>query len=102
MKKIDLEQRYIDEILKILKVFLPREEIAFYIFGSRARGTAKKYSDIDIAIDCNGGKLEDLLKIKIEKTFEETTIPYKVDIIDLNDISDSFKNHIKEDLIRIH
>jgi len=101
MKKIDLEQKYLDKISQILRIFLPNEHDYFYIFGSRAKGLAKKYSDIDIAINSSGEKLNDLIKIKIKTAFEESTIPYTIDVIDLNDITEEFKKCIENDLIKI-
>ena len=101
MKKIDLDKRFLDKILKILKKFLPEDNVNFYIFGSRAKGKAKMYSDIDIAIDCAGQKINDKTKIKIETAFEDSTIPYKIDVLDLNNITEDFKICILDDLIKI-
>ena len=70
-----------------------------YIFGSRARGDAKKYSDIDIAI-----KSKDLtpqITEKLKYIFENSTLPYEVDIVDLNNISENFKNIILGDLKKV-
>ncbi len=101
MKKIDIEQKYLDKILEILRKYLPGENVIFYIFGSRIKGSAKKYSDIDIAIDYNCQKIDDLIKVKIETDFEDSTIPYKIDVVDLNDITEDFKKCILNDLVRI-
>ena len=100
MKSIDLDQKLLDKILGILWSFLPDENTNFYIFGSRAKGTAKKFSDIDIAIDLSGKKINNFIKIKLETAFEDSTIPYKVDIIDLNNISEDFKKCIEKDLVK--
>lgn len=70
-----------------------------YIFGSRAKNRAKKYSDIDLAIDSQ--ELTPQIKTKLEFTFENSTLPYEVDIINLNDIDNKFKDLIQKDLIEI-
>lgn len=101
MQKIDLDDKYLDEIKEILKRFIPESDAEFYIFGSRVKGKAKKYSDIDIAITCGERVFDDSIRIPLEKFFEETTIPYKVDIVDLNSITQNFKDNIKNDLVRI-
>ncbi len=94
---IDLEDKYIDFIKKTIKSEL--QNFKLYIFGSRAKNNAKKYSDIDIAID--SPEFTDKIKMKLDFVFENSTIPYEVDIIDLNTISETFKNVIKNDLVEI-
>ncbi len=94
---IDLEEKYIDFIREIITKYLSSCKI--YIFGSRVKNKAKKYSDIDIALDCKNLNDEILLKIKNE--FENSTLPYEVDVVDLNTISETFKSHIIKDMIEI-
>lgn len=51
------------------------------LFGSRAKGCATPYSDIDIAIETDENIEEKITSIKY--LLEESLLPYKVDIIDL-------------------
>lgn len=39
--------------------------------------------------------------LKIKNEFENSTLPYEVDIVDLNNISEVFKGHIINDLVKI-
>ncbi len=94
---IDLEQKYIDFIKQSVSSCLKNYKL--YIFGSRAKNKARQYSDIDIAIDSS--ELTGAIKTKLAFIFENSTIPYEVDIVDLNNISDTFKNIIKQDLIEL-
>ena len=71
----------------------------FYIFGSRATNRYKKYSDIDIAIDSPDMTFDKKLQLEIE--FENSVFPYEVDIIDLNNINEDFKNLIKKELVEL-
>ena len=64
--------------LKICADFLPCAEI--YLFGSFANGTFTRSSDIDIAID--GAREEQIRQLRC--ILESSTIPRKVDIVDLN------------------
>ena len=48
---------------------------------------------------CDGK--EGMLKAAIEAFFENSTLPYEVDVIDLNNITDKFKQHIINDLVEI-
>jgi type I restriction enzyme S subunit len=70
-----------------------------WVFGSRARGTVKQYSDLDLAIDLNGQLLSLALLASLSFDFEESDLPYKVDIIDWNSIDKTFQNAIQNDLV---
>ncbi len=94
-----LEDRHLDFVLYVLKRNISDVDAKFYIFGSRAKGTNKKYSDIDIAVDLNGKKLDISVLGKILIEFQDSTLPYEVDVVDLNSIDESFKNLIKNDLV---
>ena len=94
---IDLDVKYINFIKNTISSYL--KEYKLYIFGSRVNGNARKYSDIDIAIESD--KLTPAIKSQIELDFENSTLPYEVDVIDLNNFSNDFKNLIKNTLIEI-
>ena len=95
---IDLENKYIEFIKSVIYSVLPNIEI--YIFGSRVQGVAKKYSDVDIALK-SSEKIEfsDILRIK--SLFEDSTFPYKVDIVNLDSVKSEFLSIIKKDMIKI-
>ena len=97
---MDWEFAVLDFIRETLKKYIPNPRAKFYIFGSRAKGKYKEYSDVDIAIDCPN--LEKSIKSKIELEFENSTFPYEVDIVDLNSIKETFKNLIQNDLVLIN
>lgn len=75
-------------IINILKAHIKKGKV--YAFGSRYKNNNRKFSDFDIAID-TGEKLSfEFLNI-LKDAFEESDLPYRVDIIDYNNISDKFK-----------
>ncbi len=94
---IDLEEKYIVFIKNIILKYLPESRI--YIFGSRATGHARKYSDVDVAVE--DISMTDKIQMQIEIELENSTLPYEVDVIDLNNISERFKSQIVDDLIEI-
>ena len=94
-----LDDRHLDFVLSVLKRNISDVDAKFYIFGSRVKGTNKKYSDIDIAIDLNGKKLDTSILGKILIEFQDSTLPYEVDVVDLNSIDEKFRNLIKKDLV---
>lgn len=67
-----------------------------FIFGSRVKGTAAKYSDLDICLKDDISPYEyELLKEK----FENSDLPFTVDIVEYNRVSNSFKKIIDEHAI---
>ena len=74
-----------------------RGDFQFFAFGSRVKGTHKKYSDLDLAVKHNVGS--DLTQLKNE--LEESELSITVDIVDLNTISHDFKKLIEDDCVEL-
>ncbi len=70
-----------------------------FLFGSRACGNAKHYSDIDIGVIGNT-KLSSIIKSEIETELEESIVPFKVDIVDFYAVSAEFKKYALEKIIQ--
>lgn len=68
-----------------------------FLFGSRAKGHYKKFSDIDLTILCPK-KLPDEIVSAIKSDFEFSDLAYSVDFIDYQSIDNPFKLCIKDDL----
>ena len=62
-----------------------------FIFGSRATGGGRKFSDIDIGIKSKK-QIDSLLLSDIKEAFEESNIPYTVDVVDFSHVSDRFRD----------
>ena len=77
-----------DIIINILNTYIKKGKV--YAFGSRYKNNNRKFSDFDIAIDI-GEKLSFEFLTSLKDAFEESDLPYRVDIIDYNNISDKFK-----------
>ena len=72
----------------------------FYIFGSRATGRYKKYSDIDIAIY---GEVTDKEEFYIRNDFDIINIQYTVDLIFVNKIEkQQLLDSIKKEGIKLN
>ncbi|HTQ72054.1 MAG TPA: nucleotidyltransferase domain-containing protein [Acidocella sp.] len=61
-----------------------------WVFGSRAKGTAKRGSDLDLAIDA-GAALPASVKARLAASFEDAPLPYTVDLVDLATVSPEFR-----------
>lgn len=99
METLDLEDRYKEFIINSILKIIPNVEI--YVYGSRVKGTAVKYSDVDIALK-SGEEIPFDTVLKLKAFFNDSTFPYMVDIIDLNSINENFKNRIQKDLFKIY
>jgi predicted nucleotidyltransferase len=60
------------------------------IFGSRATGRARPYSDLDLALDA-GRTLTLDEHARLAEALSESDLPFKVDIVDLTLASDAFR-----------
>ncbi len=96
--ELDLELKYVNFIRDKILALIPDVEI--YFFGSRTQGKALEYSDVDVALKSSDKiPIEKMLQLKAQ--FEESTIPYKIDIVDLNNLKAEFKKIIEKDLYKI-
>mgnify|MGYP000529987246 FL=1 len=96
---IDIDTASLTEIKSILQANLARN-IKIYAFGSRAKGTARKHSDLDLLLKAESPiPLQTLYSL--QEDFEESDIPYRIDISDWNKISDEFKQCIESEKLEI-
>jgi len=82
----------------ILQKHVPEYEV--WAFGSRARGTAKKFSDLDLAIITEHPLSLDLCA-GLSDDFSESDLPWKVDVVDWATTSDVFRKIIARDKVVI-
>ena len=91
---IDVAEHHLETIKRILAEYVGDCEVR--AFGSRSNGKAEEYSDLDLAIIGND-KLEQRDKMLLREAFEESDLPFRVDIIDYNAVSESFRAIIDND-----
>lgn len=96
-----LDSDTVEEIKKILFKYLDPKKDKAFIFGSRATGSTRKFSDIDIGIKSEK-KIRSLTLSDIEEAFEESDIPYAVDIVDFSQVSDKFNEVAKQKIINLN
>ncbi|WP_138418768.1 nucleotidyltransferase family protein [Aquibacillus sediminis] len=89
-----------EEILKQLRDILLNEliheKVRVYLFGSWARQEEKNSSDIDIAIEPEF-ELSPMKWTDLIDTVEESTIPYKVEIVNLNHVGKELMENVKRE-----
>ncbi|QGG48072.1 nucleotidyltransferase family protein [Heliorestis convoluta] len=84
-----------EEELKIVKNILKNyaSDLEVLVFGSRATGKVHKHSDLDIALK-GKDKLDLLLVANIRDGFQESDLPFRVDIVDYHRVSPEFQKII--------
>lgn len=85
------QQQALNDIRQIIRRNLPDKNYRIFLFGSRAGGFARRFSDFDIGI---AGKTRVPARQfnQIQSDLEDSDFPYKVEIVDFKDIQESFKN----------
>ncbi|MCL1947053.1 MAG: nucleotidyltransferase domain-containing protein [Chitinivibrionia bacterium] len=88
--------------IKIIKEIIKKhaDDCRVFAFGSRVKSSAKKTSDLDLLFESQE-KLGFLRIQKIKEAFQESDLPFRVDVIDYNDISENFKKIINEEKVRV-
>lgn len=95
---IDLRPDHLELLRTILQQHVP--ECTVWLFGSRVSGKAKPMSDIDLALDA--GKSLDLKILgNIRDAFDASSLPMKVDIVDLQSIDGGFRNIIEAHAVKL-
>ena len=89
---IDLSEDHRRLVLAILAAHLPQGTAA-WVFGSRASGRARPFSDLDLAIDAGRRLTLDEVAMLVE-AFTESDLPCKVDVVDWHGIDERFRQMI--------
>ncbi len=89
---IDISPDHLQIVCNILYKHLPAD-IQIWIFGSRVKSMAYRGSDIDIAVE-GTGRIDHNTMTDLSIDFEDSDLPYTVDIVDLKSISAKFREII--------
>jgi uncharacterized protein len=92
MLKFGLNQAQVEILENIFKQYYSVEKVL--IFGSRAMGSFKPFSDIDL---CLYGKINDTTLAKINNDIIESNLIYTVDLVVFEDITNlKFRQNIQK------
>ena len=95
---IKLSEKELRIVKDILKNYASDYEVL--VFGSRVAGNTHEYSDLDIAFK-GTDKIDLLVLAAIKEEFQNSDIPFRVDVIDFNRISSEFQSIILKNYFRI-
>lgn len=99
MKIYGLEKKYIDLIKDILEKYLANKlDATVFLFGSRSTGKQKEFSDIDLTLKMSGEDTEKIIS-NIKSEFEDSDLPYKVDLVNWDELAKEYLPNIKQQKI---
>ncbi len=84
-----VKEKYKKEIKKIIQKHLGKD-FDIFIYGSAVQ--KQKYNDIDVGI--RGRKKNPEKMYLVEEDLENSTIPYKVDVVDFEIVDKKFKDKV--------
>jgi len=79
---------------------LKNEDSKVWIFGSRATGRFRKFSDIDVLFETSK-PLPVAFLSQIKEKLEESNLPIKVDIVETIHLAESYAEQILKDRIAV-
>ena len=97
MKKLIVKEKYLKILVDIFRSYCPNAEI--WAYGSRLKGNCHDASDLDLTVktfndnNCNINALKGII--------DDSDIPFLVDIVGFDDLTDVMKNEILKDYVVI-
>lgn len=84
-----IQNKHLKQIASIVVPCVKGKKVQVFLFGSSVR--KERFGDFDIGVL---GEVDAPLIHKLKQTFEESTLPYKVDVINFNEVTKTFKNNV--------
>ncbi len=94
--QLEPEQQKI--VQQILDEEIPGSHVR--IFGSRAQGTKKRFADLDLLIQATR-PLSIRTVRRLRDRFSDSSLPFRVDIVDAKTVSPDFLKRIESEAIEI-
>ena len=91
---VDIHPDHLAEIHDILHEHLT-PDVDVWVFGSRADWTATDSSDLDLALE-GDSVLDSSMAMALGAAFEDSSLPYAVDVIDLNRVGRGFRQIVEK------
>ncbi len=96
---VDIRPDHLQIVQNILHKHL-QNNITVWVFGSRATWQTKDSSDLDLALE-GQQKIEHNILLDLESDFEQSDLPWRVDIVDTHAITPTFAKIIDKDKVKL-
>ena len=87
----------LEEARRLVLGLLRGTGVKAFLFGSRARGEVRGFSDIDIALSAGNHPVSGNLSAVLSEAFEVSRIPFPVDLIDLYHAGPELKQAVEQE-----
>ena len=87
---LDMSEEQFAEVMRLLSLHLSNIEV--WAYGSRATFKAKPHSDLDLVAFSSKEQREDIYALR--EAFDESILPFRVDLFVWDDIPEHFKGNI--------
>ena len=84
-----IKDKYIKQIKTLVEQALEKKKVKVFLFGSAARKA--RFHDCDLGII---GKVTKQDVLRLKERFQESNLPYKVDVVDFNQVGAVFKENV--------
>lgn len=98
MSRIDARPEDLRTVRDILQRHLPTRRVI--AFGSRTTGRSKPFSDLDLAI-LGEVAVPSAILAALADDFDESSLPFKVDVVDWATTAPSFRTIIARDAVTL-
>ena len=92
---IDITTEQRKTVLSLLEKHLPNTTV--WVYGSRAKWTARPQSDLDMVVFTTSEQSSQVFALR--EAFEESNLPFRVDLFVWDDVPEQFRKHIKQDYV---
>lgn len=92
---IDLTAGQRRDLLRLIRTCLPDTEV--WAYGSRVKRTSKPSSDLDLVAFAEPQQRRQVADLR--ETFEESDLPFRVDVLVWDDVPESFREEIQRESV---
>lgn len=98
-RAIDLPEAHKQMVLQIIRRRLPNATI--WVYGSRAKGRARRYSDLDLMLDDQGKGIPGSVMGNLDEDFDESNLPIIVELRDMAETDAGFLERVRKDFLQL-
>lgn len=92
-------EEILNQVYQIAKEHLQGQDVTLFLFGSWATGKERKTSDIDVGVYYQSSLPRGTLA-RMRLDYEESNIPYHIDLVDLTHTDADFREKVMEEGIQ--
>lgn len=90
-----ISQKYRIKVENIARKKIP-DDVKLFVFGSSIDEHRERFYDIDLGVI---GKIDGKIIHELREDFEESDLPYKIDVVNFNEVDEQFSNAVFSDKV---